>query len=143
MRLHRANIREIEIARMAEEKAASSLVRALARRINWDNALANRRLLIIADSKNVALPIAAPAHTGKRENQLQALQKTTGLEFDREFISLMRESQEEKLLMLQEAKSQFSGDSKLQVYLSKFSPLFEQHRSVTGNLLHTQPGSKT
>ena len=80
------NIAEIDLARLASEKAAGADVKEFARMMLNDHPAAGDKLKAFATQRGIEVPIAADE---KGRDQREKLAAKTGLEFDREYAELM------------------------------------------------------
>lgn len=76
---------EVEVAKLAAEKASDAAVKAFAQMLVNDHGAANDRLREIATGHNVALPASLPE---EKKKELDRLAQLTGAEFDREFVKI-------------------------------------------------------
>lgn len=76
---------ELEVAKLAAEKASDPAVKSFAQMLVDDHGAANDRLREIATSHNVALPAALP---DEKKKELERLAQLSGAEFDREFVRI-------------------------------------------------------
>jgi putative membrane protein len=74
---------EVEIAKLAADKASDPQVKSFAQMLVDDHTAANDKLRQIASSHNVPLPAALPADKKKEIDQLG---KLSGADFDRQFV---------------------------------------------------------
>jgi len=77
---------EVEIAKMAAEKATDPQIKSFAQMLVDDHTAANDKLKQIASSHNVALPAALP---DAKKKELDQLGKLSGPEFDRMFVRMV------------------------------------------------------
>jgi len=74
---------EVEVAKLAADKASDAGVKSFAQMLADDHAAANEKLHQIASSHNVALPASLPADKRKELDQLALL---SGPAFDKQFV---------------------------------------------------------
>jgi putative membrane protein len=74
---------EVEVAKLAADKATDPQVKEFAKMLVDDHTAANEKLQQIASSHNVALPASLPADKKKKVDQLG---KLSGAEFDKQFV---------------------------------------------------------
>ena len=83
---------EVELGRLAEQKASDPQVKAFGRRMVEDHGKANERLRAVARTENIELSDALlPPH----EAQVNRLSKLSGRDFDLQYTRLMHEDQVE------------------------------------------------
>lgn len=76
---------EVEVAKLAAEKATDPAVKTFAQMLVDDHSAANDKLRQIASSHNLALPAAMP---DEKKRELDRLAKLSGAEFDRQFVKM-------------------------------------------------------
>jgi putative membrane protein len=114
---------EIELGKLAQQKAASDQVKQFASRIVDDHSKANEQLKQIASSKGVAIPSDLDRSTRR---EIEKLQKLSGAKFDREYMELMVSDHKKDVKEFQaEAKS--AKDSDIKNFASSTLPTLEQH----------------
>lgn len=130
-RFHVANMRQVELGRLAQERGNSQWIRSLGRRIAMDNQYADRRLMNLTRRLELSVP-AEGVSLDPNYNHLEtaSLENMTGSEFDRELVSRIMSAQEEKLQMLRDAEQSMARDSRLRELVVKFIPITEQHGQV-------------
>jgi len=74
---------EVEVARLAADKATDPQVKSFAQMLVDDHTAANEQLRQIASSHNLPMPAALPADKKKKFDQLG---KLSGAEFDKQFV---------------------------------------------------------
>ncbi|HEV7912258.1 MAG TPA: DUF4142 domain-containing protein [Albitalea sp.] len=77
---------EVEVAKLAIERASDPAVKSFAQMLVDDHSAANDKLRQIATSHNVALPASLP---DDKKKQLEQLAKLSGQEFDRQFVKMI------------------------------------------------------
>lgn len=134
-RFHLANVRQIELGRLAQERGNSEWVRSLGRRIAMDNQYADRRLMTLTRRLELSVPADGTALAPTYDHlETASLDNFTGTELDRELVSRIISAQEEKLQMLRGAEQSIAKDSRLRELAVKFIPITEQHRQVAQNV---------
>jgi putative membrane protein len=132
-RFHLANVRQIELGRLAQERGNSEWVRSLGRRIAMDNQYADRRLMNLTRRLELNVPAngAGVDSAGSFDHlETASLDNLTGADFDRELVNRIKSAQEEKLQMLRGAEQNMAEDSSLRELVLKFIPITEQHGEV-------------
>lgn len=76
---------EVEVAKLAAEKASDPAVKNFAQMLVDDHGAANDKLREIATSHNLALPASLPED---KKKELERLGQLSGAEFDREFVKI-------------------------------------------------------
>lgn len=77
---------EVEVAKLAADKASSPEVKSYAQMLVDDHSAANDKLRQIATSHNVALPASLPAD---KKREIDMLSKLSGPEFDKQFVKIV------------------------------------------------------
>jgi putative membrane protein len=85
---------EVELGRIAQQKASSPEVKKFAQMMTDEHSKANDELKALAQQKNIALPASL---SEKKQNKLKDLQAKTGAEFDKDYIDFMVEDHEEDI----------------------------------------------
>ncbi|GAB3643739.1 DUF4142 domain-containing protein [Spirosoma arcticum] len=114
---------EMEVARLAREKAQSSEVKEFAAMIMTDHQKANEELKALAGRKNITLP----ARLGDDEQkQVDELAKLSGTEFDKKYVELMVDDHEKDVKLFKEAADD-SDDADLKAFAAKQLPTLQKH----------------
>lgn len=121
---------EVELGRLAEQRASSPDVKAFGRRLVEDHGKANRQLMTIAQSADVA----PPKGLDKEQRALHArLEKLSGPAFDRAFIASQVEDHTKDIRYFgQEAKK--LENPQLQNFAQQTMPVLEQHLRLAEQL---------
>ena len=114
---------EVQIAEMAQQRAANPKVREFANRIVQDHGAANAELMRLATAKGMAVPADAG-----RENKREAdrLAKLNGADFDRAYIKHMVEEHQEDLRDFERA-SKAARDSEVKAFATRTLPTLQSH----------------
>jgi putative membrane protein len=117
------NLAEIELGKLAQERAHNADVKEFAARMVRDHGKANDDLKPIADAKGIALPTTPDkSHQRKRDT----LAKKSGADFDKAFMKDMVKDHKKDVKEFQKhARSSKDGDVKN--YASNALPLLEEH----------------
>lgn len=114
---------EMELARMAREKAQSSDVKAFAAMMIADHSKADEALKAIATRKNITLP----ARLGEEEQKhVDELAKLSGAEFDKKYVDLMVDDHEEDIKLFKEAADD-ADDADLKRFAATQLPTLQKH----------------
>ena len=117
---------EVDLGRLASRKAASADVKAFAQRMVRDHSKANAELKSLASKKRVALP---EAMTDEQKAEKAKLQKLSGADFDREYMSMMVEDHDKDVAAFQD-KSSSANDADLRALVSKTLPILQEHQRL-------------
>jgi putative membrane protein len=114
---------ELELSKLAQQKAATPSVRALAQRLVQQNGQVSTALRNLAQQKNLMLPSGLGGDQQKVYADLSAL---TGTQFDKQFVTTMAESHKTDADAFEEmSKDAYDGD--IRGFAAKYLPSLEQH----------------
>jgi len=139
---------EVELGRLATQKAASQAVKDFGQRMVTDHGKANTQLMQIASQKGISLPKALPANMKQERDKLAGL---SGAEFDRMYMSHMVKDHEKDVKKF-EMEAEKGNDPALRSFAQETLPTLRQHlelaRSVAaqvgaGHGDHGHHGSKS
>jgi len=77
---------EVEIGKLAAEKATDPNVKSFGQMLVDDHSAANDKLRQIASGHNVALPASLPAD---KKKEIDELNKLSGAQFDKQFVKMV------------------------------------------------------
>ncbi|OAI57984.1 hypothetical protein AYO49_01715 [Verrucomicrobiaceae bacterium SCGC AG-212-N21] len=118
-----AGTAELKLAELGVKKAGRADVKAFAEMIVADHTIANAELAKLATTKGVELSsVIDPSDSGT----FQKLEKYSGTEFDKEFLSQMV-SAHKKCVANFEAASKDSKDSDVKAFADKMLPTLKAH----------------
>ena len=119
----RGGIAEVELGRLAAQNAADASVKAFGQRMVDDHARANDELKQIAATKDISVPEAAASKDRKTEARLQ---KMTGAEFDRAYMTdMIKDHEEDVAEFRREARS--GRDPELKAFAARTLPVLQEH----------------
>ncbi len=123
MNAAKGGMMEVEMGRMAAEKATSPDVKQFGQRMVDDHSKANDELKAIASGKNITLPAAVdPAHKAKMDR----MSKMTGAAFDRAYMAdMVKDHKKDVPEFRKEAKS--GKDAEIKGFAGKTLPTLEEH----------------
>lgn len=121
-----ANLAEIQVGRIALDKASSAQVKQLAQRIIDDHTKANDQLTSIAQRKQVTLP-SAPMPMQKQE--ADHLKTLSGASFDRAYAQAMVKDHRKAIKMFG-MESQNGTDADLKQFASATLPALKEHMQM-------------
>ena len=114
---------EVEMGKLAQDKAASNQVKAFARKMAEHHPKVNDELKQLAAAKGVTLPTDIAA---KDRREINKLSKLSGAEFDREYMtSMVSDHQKDVSEFKSESKSALDNDVKS--FAAKMLPTLQQH----------------
>jgi putative membrane protein len=114
---------EVELGKLAQERAANPQVKEFGARMAKDHARANDELKPLADARNVALP-SAPAKSHKRD--YDKLAKLSGADFDKAYMKHMLEDHKKDVKEFQK-QAEKGKDGDVKGFAQKTLPTLEEH----------------
>jgi putative membrane protein len=138
--IHQANLTEIAIGNMAQEKASTSEVRSFANQLVQDDTNADQMVVAMAHNAGVRLHDGATSHRkGRPENsrekqEEQKLASANGADFDRLFLKMTSADHARLINMLQQAREDASDDQ-LEALIDKIVPILQQHKELAQILM--------
>jgi len=130
MKVAQSGMAEVELAKLAQDKASDSEVKQFASKLEQDHTKANQELKEIAQKNNWDIPSqVSPVQQATKEK----FSKLSGAEFDREF---MREMLQNHRMAVTEFKwhSEHASNADLKQFASKTLPTLEQHLETAQEL---------
>ena len=121
---------EVELGKLAQQKAASDQVKQFASRMVEDHSKANDELKQIASMKGLQVPTALDkGHQKDMEN----LSKRSGADFDKKYMDHMVSEHKKDVSMFEkEAKS--GKDPELKAFAAKTLPKLQEHMKLAQNV---------
>ena len=134
--IHQANLKEIAISKLAQEKASTSEVRAYADQLVQDHTNADQMVVAMAQKTGARLDdTAAGRHEGAHGKLVdQKLSLASGAGFDRLFLQQTSSDQERLIRSLQQEREDASDDD-IEALIDKIVPILEQHRDLAQILM--------
>ncbi|HMD34850.1 MAG TPA: DUF4142 domain-containing protein, partial [Vicinamibacterales bacterium] len=114
---------EVELGKLAIEKASSDQVKQFGQRMIDDHGKANDELKTIAQQKNITLPTAISA---KDKAERDRLTKLSGAAFDRAYMSAMLTDHKKDVSEFR-VESTSGKDADIKAFAAKTLPTLEQH----------------
>lgn len=121
---------EVELGRLASERATNAEVKAFARRMVDDHTTANERLKQVAQEKNVTLPTELAAEHKQHRDKLS---QATGAEFDRLYMSHMVKDHEKTVAEF-EKETKNGQDPAVRAFAQQTLPTLREHLQMTHQL---------
>ena len=148
-KVHQANQMEMQIGKMAEQKAASAKVKRYGGLLVRDHQKGDQLVTQIAKQKGLSsIPepkAETPAEKEDMQRQqalMQQLQQAEGHEFDVAFAKAMVAGHEKAVAMVVDASNQVS-DADLRGTLKKLVPILKQHLEIAQRLAHSTTATTT
>jgi putative membrane protein len=134
--IHQANLKEIAIGKIAEEKASSDEVRAYADQLVKDHTSADQMVVATAQKKGARLRDSA---AGRRESARgksseHKLSSTSGAQFDRLFLEQTSADHKKLIAELQKEREDASDDD-IEALIDKIVPILQQHNDLAQILM--------
>ncbi len=118
-----AGLAEVELGKLAQEKATDQRIKDFARKMVDDHQKANDELMTIATRHNVTLPpVPSKEHTDKQRK----LREKSGARFDEEYIDLMVKDHDKVVSLFEDASSD-AQNVDLKAFASKTLPVLKKH----------------
>lgn len=121
---------EVEMGRMAAQKAANADVKAFGQRMVTDHSKANDQLKQIASQMGVTLPTTLPAD---KRQEMEKITKLSGAEFDRMYMSHMVKDHKKDVSEFEKQASKGDNTS-LQSFARSTLPTLREHYQMAQNV---------
>lgn len=139
---------EVEMAKVALEKASSDSVKQFAQKMIDDHTKANDKLKEIASKKGVTLPTASDP---KRQRTMDKLQQLSGAEFDKAYVKEAGNKDHDKQVKLFQKQSDRGKDAEVKAFAAETLPTVQMHLQMArdmsaqmgGGSMNTSGGSGT
>jgi len=129
---------EVELGKLAADKATSSDVKAFGQRMVDDHSKANDELKALASQKGLTLPSAPePAHKAMQDR----LSKLTGAAFDKAYMQEMVKDHDKDVAAFKHA-STAAADPDLKAWAAKTLPTLQEHQTQAKSI-NTKLGSSS
>jgi putative membrane protein len=132
---------EVELGKIAADKAVNDQVKAFGRQMQQDHGKANDELKTLAANKGVQIPTAL---AGKHKRTVDRLSKLSNAEFDRQYMRTMIDDHKEDLKAFQREADK-GKDPDVKQFASKYVPMIQNHLEMaqaTGKQLKVASVSK-
>jgi putative membrane protein len=117
------NMAEVELGKLAQQKAANPQVKAFGERMVQDHTKANDELKQVASAKGVSLPSALDK---KHQRHMSELQKKGQNRFDHEYIEQMVDEHKKDVKEFRK-QSKSAKDADVKAFATKTLPTLEEH----------------
>jgi putative membrane protein len=121
---------EVELGRIAAQKASSADVKSFGQRMVTDHSKANTQLMEIASQKGVTVPKALPADMQK---EMDKLSKLSGAEFDKMYMSHMLKDHHKDISEFEKEASK-GADSSLKSFAQTTLPTLREHLQMAQSI---------
>jgi putative membrane protein len=114
---------EVEMGRLASEKAQNAAVKEFGQRMVADHSRANEELKGAASKKGIQLPADLNSH---QKSEMEKLSKLSGPDFDKAYMSAMLKDHEEDVKAFQTQANQ-GTDPEIKAFAAKALPTLQAH----------------
>lgn len=121
---------EVQLGKMASERAANPEVQRFGRRMVTDHTTANQELMALAQAKYISVPKDLDK---SHQEMAEKLAKMQGPNFDREYMQHMV-ADHEKAVQLFTRAAQESQDADIRAFAAKTLPTLQEHREMARQL---------
>jgi len=128
---------EVELGRLATQKAASDDVKKFGQRMVDDHTKANDQLKSIASQKNITLPTDVGA---KNKTEMDRLSKLDGAAFDKAYMSHMSKDHHKDVAEFQKEANN-GKDSDLKNFAAQTLPTLQEHMRMADEINGKVSGS--
>ncbi|MES2829875.1 MAG: DUF4142 domain-containing protein [Bacteroidota bacterium] len=115
-----AGMKEVELGKLAQQKATNQGVKAYAEMMVSEHGKANAELRTLATSRNITLGMNKDATAAAT-----ALNKLSGTDFDKAYIKLMTDDHTAAIDLFNMATK--SSDAEIKAYATKYLPILKTH----------------
>lgn len=128
---------EVQLGKMAQEKASDQQVKDFGKRMEDDHSKANDQLKSVAQSVGVTPPTSLPA---KEQAQVDKLSKLSGADFDKQYMTMMVSDHKKDVAEFQKA-SKGAKDEGVKSFASSTLPTLQEHLKLAEEI-HGKVGGK-
>jgi putative membrane protein len=118
-----AGMAEVELGKLALQKATNAQVKEFATMMVSDHGKANEELMTLATAKNISLPTILDDEHQKMWDELNG---KTGKDFDKKYVDDMVDGHK-KVLDLMEKQAKDGEDADLKAFAAKTAPIVKAH----------------
>lgn len=123
MKAAKGGMMEVELGRMASEKASNPAVKSFGQRMVTDHSKAGDKLKGIAVKKGFTLPAEIDA---EQKAEMEKLSQTTGADFDRAYMNMMVADHEKDVSEFQ-SEATSGQDPQLKAFAAATLPTLREH----------------
>ena len=114
---------EVELGKMAEEKASSQRVKDFGKMMVDDHTMVNNNFKAIASKKNIELPASVNDDQRKEINNLS---KKTGKDFDKAYVDMMVKDHKDDIKEFKDAEGNVD-DNDVKNFITSTLPILQKH----------------
>jgi putative membrane protein len=129
---------EVQLGRLAAERAADPSVKAFGRHMVEDHGKANARLREVAERENITL---STRMLPKHQQEVDRLGKLRGAEFDRAYIALMRKDHAEDVKKFEE-EARSGKNPGVKAFAQETLPTLREHQARADEIAKATAGAK-
>jgi len=118
-----AGMAEIQLAKLAQQKATIDAVKNFAAMLERDHSAVNQQVKNLADQRNVALPAVI---SDDKQKMYTDMEKMTGKAFDKDYISMMVKAHNDGISLFEDTRSNAS-DIDVKNFADKTLPALKMH----------------
>ena len=115
---------EVELGRMAQEKAQRAEVKAYGAMMVADHSKANDELKALAATNNITLPTTLGEDEQEHVNELA---KLSGADFDKKYVSMMVDDHKEDIDLFKKAAEDNETNPAVKSFAAKTLPVLQKH----------------
>ena len=125
---------EVELGKLATQKAASDAVKQFGQKMVDDHTKANEQLKEVASKENITIPDSLDS---KHQSRIEKLSKLSGPDFDKAYIKdQVKDHKQDVSEFKSEADS--GSDPNIKQFASNTLPILEQHLTMAKGLSKTE-----
>jgi len=133
-----AGLAEVNLGKIAAERASSAEVKKFGQRMVDDHTKANKELNALADKKKIP---PAQSMDATHRQAAERMAQLTGADFDREFMRQMVKDHKEAVSLF-ESQSKNGRDEDLKALAGKMLPTLRHHLKMAQEMADTGKGSE-
>jgi putative membrane protein len=138
MEVAKGGMMQLEVSRVAVQKASSEEVRQLAQAEVEEQTGLSAKLMEIAQAKGITLPSTPDAETQRMVTEMQGM---TGMSFDRRYVTESGVKGHEKLDAVMGRVKSSASDSNLKAVANAAHPLVKAHLKVSREVMNKMSGN--
>jgi putative membrane protein len=139
--IHKSNLMQIELAKMAQEKGSINGVRAYANQLVEDHTSLDQMVISMSQKSGNRAAVRRSAHETAQEKTLEKkLKSANGAKFDKLFLQQASSDHERLIRKLQQDREDASDDD-LEALIDKTIPILEQHKELARILMNQEQAS--
>ena len=121
---------EVELGKLAQQKASSKSVKDFGQRMVTDHGKANSKLKTLATEKSIDIPATLPA---KEQEEIDQLAELSGQEFDQQYINMMVEDHHKDIDAFENASKEVQ-DTAIRNFASSTLPVLKEHLQIVNDI---------